>query len=286
LRGEVIRRYVFFTHPRGTSAYGLLEGDRVRQLQGDIFSNPRETDRAFRLEDVSLGLPLARHQLHKVIGVALAFNNPQQPPRYLPHPTWFSKLPSALNTHESDVYLSEHAKNFNFEGEMVLVIGKGGRHISIEDAPAHIFGVTIGNDFSENTWFYEDAGTEQPSQVIAKSSDSWACLYTTIVTGLNYTDLALEVRINETTVASGRTSSMVNSPAYLVSYLSHFITLQPGDVIYTGTVNPPVFPGMRHSMRDGDLVEVEIEGIGTLRNRVVALEQTGNSYRMPGVPAL
>jgi fumarylacetoacetate (FAA) hydrolase family protein len=77
---------------------------------------------------------------------------------------------------------------------------------------------------------------------------------------------------------------MINSPAKLIHYLSHFVTIQPGDVIYTGTVAPPSFPGTRRQMQDGDVIEVEIENIGTLRNRVVAMKQKGESYRLPPPP--
>jgi 2-keto-4-pentenoate hydratase/2-oxohepta-3-ene-1,7-dioic acid hydratase in catechol pathway len=112
--------------------------------------------------------------------------------------------------------------------------------------------------------------------LISKSNDSWACLYTTIVRGLDYSDLALEVRLNGEVVTSGRTRHMTTSVAALISYLSQYVTLTPGDVIYTGTIAPPILPGARHAMRDGDVVEVTIENIGTLRNRVVAV--TGGTY--------
>lgn len=280
MTNQNVRRYVRYTAGTDTS-YGLLEGDTVHQLAGDLFEDPRPTGKTYKLSEVTLGIPLDVSRVHKVFGVAGAYNNPEQPPRLVPHPRWFTKLPSALNQHEGDVDLPAHATNLNFEGELVLIIGKKGRHIPLEEAESHVFGVTIGNDWSENTWFREGNRTEEPSRLISKSMDTWACLYHTIYAGLDYSDLQIEIRLNGEPVARGRTRDMTNKVPQLIHYISHFVTLQPGDVIYTGTVAPPSFPGTRRQMRDGDVVEVEIENIGTLRNRVVAMKQRGRSYELP-----
>jgi len=279
-----VKRYVRFSTSEGTW-YGLREGDTIHQLEGDLFENPRQTGRTFNVSEVKLGVPLDESKVHKVFGVAGAYNNPEGYQRVMPHPRWFTKLPSALGAHEADVEWPPHATNLNFEGELVLIIGKKGRHISVEDAPDYIFGVTIGNDWSENTWFGERQRTEEPSRLICKSVDGWASLYTDIVTGLDYSDLQIEIRMNREPVARGRTSSMVSSPAELIHYISHFVTVQPGDVIYTGTVNPPSFPGTRRPMQPGDVIEVEIENIGTLRNPVVAMKGRGKSFELPAPAA-
>ena len=76
------------------------------------------------------------------------------------------------------------------------LFGHSGKHISLEDAPSYIFGVTIGNDWSENTWFPERQRTEEPSRFLSKSMDTWACLYHTIYTGIDYSDLQIEIRLN------------------------------------------------------------------------------------------
>ena len=106
--------------------------------------------------------------------------------------------------------------------------------------------------------------------------DTWACLATTIVCGLSYDDymdLGIEIRLNGELAAKGRTKDMTNSVAELIHYLSYYCTLLPGDIIYTGTVAPPSLPGIRRQMQDGDVVEVEIERVGLLRNRVVTLDR-------------
>ncbi len=275
-----VKKYVRYTAGDDTS-YGLIDGDTVHQLDGDLFDNPKQTGKTYKVSDVHLGVPLDADKVHKVFGVAGAYNNPEQPPRYTPHPRWFTKLPTCLNEHGADVDLPAHATNFNYEGELVLIIGKEAHHVSIEDAADYIFGVTVGNDWSENTWFPERNGKEEPSRFLSKSVDGWACLGTTIYTGLEYHDLQIEIRMNGEAVARGRTKSMTNSPEYLIYYISHFVTLQPGDVIYTGTVAPVSFPGTRRQMADGDVIEVEIENIGTLSNTVRAMKQKGSSYSLP-----
>ena len=262
-----ITRYVRFTTASG-AAYGLVEGDTIHELAGDLFEHPRPTGRTVPLADAELLLPLDPSRVQKVIGVALNYYRPGVE-RAIEHPRWFAKLTSALNPHGADVELPPDAANMNFEGELVLIIGRKGRRIPVENAPGYIFGVTVGNDWSENTWFYERRLYDEPSQLISKSIDTWACLYTTIVTGLDCSDLAIETRLNGELVATGRTNNMINSPARLVSYISQYATLMPGDVIYTGRVAPPL-PGTRAEMRDGDVVEIAIEHIGVLRNRVVA----------------
>ena len=171
-----------------------------------------------------------------------------------------------------EVEVPPDAVNFNEEGELVLVIGKKCRHVSLEDAPDYIWGVTIGNDFSENTWIRHAVGRGGHSPMLGKTTDTWATLYHTIVRGMDYRDLGIEVRLNGDINAKGRTTEMNHDPAHLVSYISHFMTLLPGDVIYTGTVAPQTLPGRRKELLPGDVIEVEIEHIGTLMNRLVPMK--------------
>jgi hypothetical protein len=109
----------------------------------------------------------------------------------------------------------------------------------------------------------------EPTRLISKAMDTWAALGPAIVTGVDYGDLKVDIRVNRETVASGRTSQLLNGPAQLVSYISRYITLLPGDLIYTGTY--PTMQGKDNTVKPGDVVEVEIEQLGTLRNRVVAM---------------
>ncbi len=263
---ETVTRYIRYTTGGEENArHGILEGDTIRELEGDLFGDPRPTGNTVKLSDVTLLTALDPFKVRKVLGIAGNYTLPGMK-RLVPHGRWFCKTPTALNPHEGLIEVPPDVTNFNFEGELVLVIGKEGRHITVEDAPSYIWGVTIGNDYSENDWTREE-GTQ--SRYISKATDTWAALYHTIVKGMDYSDLQIEIRLNGELGTRGRTPDMVCKPAYLVSYISHFITLAPGDVIYTGTVAPQSLPGTRKQLRPGDVVEVEIEGIGILRNTMV-----------------
>ncbi len=266
-----IIRYVRFSQG-GTVSYGILEGGTVRELDGDFLLGARPTGKTFPLSDVRLEIPLDPMKVSKVLGVALNSNLPEGPPLHVRHPRFFAKMPTSLNRHEGGVELPPEAMNLNFEGELVIIIGKKGRHISVEDVEEHIFGYSVGNDFSENTWYKELAQLKEPTRLISKGTDTWACLGPVIAKGVDWRDLYIEVRLNGDVVAHGRTKHMRNDVRQLVSYISRYMTLLPGDVIYTGTVAPPVLPGKRNEMQAGDVMEVEIEDIGLLRNIIVPMK--------------
>jgi 2-keto-4-pentenoate hydratase/2-oxohepta-3-ene-1,7-dioic acid hydratase in catechol pathway len=145
----------------------------------------------------------------------------------------------------------------HYEAELVVVIGKRASRLSKADVPSHIFGVTAGNDISERLWQKHDVQWFR-----AKASDTFGPLGPAIVQGLQYNDLLLESRVNGEVRQSQRTRDMLFDIPTMVSYISQFVTLFAGDVIYTGT------PAKTRAMQPGDVVEVEIEGIGVLRNPV------------------
>ena len=265
-----ITRYVRFTQS-GNTSYGILDGQTVRELDGDFLEDARPTGKTFPLASVKLEIPLDPSKVSKVLGVALNSNLPGGPPLSVRHTRLFAKMPTSLNAHEGGVELPPEAMNLNFEGELVIIIGKKARHVSVDDAEDYIFGYSVGNDFSENTWYKELAQLKEPTRLISKSTDTWACLGPVIAKGVDWRDLQIEVRLNGDTVAKGRTKYMRNDVRELVSYISRYMTLLPGDVIYTGTVAPAVLPGKRHEMQVGDVVEVEIEDIGLLRNKIVPM---------------
>lgn len=263
--------YVRFAHGDDVS-YGILEGERVLELDGDLFDSPRPAGRTYALSDVRLLCPLDPSRVQKVLGVAV---NTQQTGREspIPHPRFFAKLPTSLGGPDDPVELPAEAGNLNYEGELVLIIGKEGRHIPEERAAEYVFGVTVGDDFSENTWYGERNGFDDPTRMISKGTDTWAPIGPAIVTGIDYTDLAVETRLNGEVVQRGRTSDLVNDMHNLVSYISRYVTLKPGDVIFTGTVGR--VPDSRRVMQAGDVVEVEIERLGVLRNRIVPMGAAG-----------
>src|SRR5262249_23461580 len=143
------------------------------------------------------------------------------------------------------------------EAELVVVIGRKGRNISAVEAPKHIFGVTAGNDVSERDWQKHDLQWFR-----AKGSDTFGGLGPCVVQGLNYNDLLVQSRLNGEVRQSQGKKDLIFPVDDVVSYVSRFVTLLPGDIIYTGT------PGNTKAMYPGDVIEIEVEGVGVLRNRV------------------
>ena len=249
-------------------SYGLLEGESIREVSGDPFQNPRPTGRRVRTAEVRLLSPLDPARVGKVLGIAINTRRPGRE-QAVAHPRFFAKMPTSLVGPGAEIEHPPEATNLDWEGELVLVIGKRARHVSVEAAPAYIFGVAVGNDFSENTWYGERQGVNEPTRLISKAMDTWAALGPAIVTGVNYGDLKVDIRVNGEPVASGRTSQLLNNPAQLVSYISRYMTLLPGDLIYTGTY--PTLQGKENTVKPGDTVEVEIEQLGKLTSRIVAM---------------
>lgn len=249
-----VTRYVRYS-AGGTTAYGLLDGQTVRELSGDLFASPRPTGRTLRIDQVKLLAPVTPG---KVIAVGLNYVTHLGERPSAKYPGLFAKMPTSIVGPEADVIYPADATNLHFEGELVVVIGRRAQNVSAADAPNYVFGVTAGNDISERDWQRADLQWFR-----AKASDTFGPLGPMIVTGLNYGDLLLQTRVNGEVVQSQRTKDLIFDVPAIVSYISRYVTLEPGDVIYTGT------PGTTKAMKPGDVVEVEIEGIGVLRNRIV-----------------
>jgi 2-keto-4-pentenoate hydratase/2-oxohepta-3-ene-1,7-dioic acid hydratase in catechol pathway len=246
-----ITKYVRY-EAGGRASYGLIEGDSVHELSGDLFASPTQTGRTLKLADVKL---LAPCEPEKVIAVGLNYTSHIGERPAAAYPGLFAKLPSSIIGPGATIVFPEGAKNVHFEGELVVVIGKRARNVAASDAAQYIFGVTAGNDVSERDWQKQDLQWFR-----AKASDTFGPLGPVIVQGLNYGDLLLQTRLNGEVVQSQRTKDLIFGVHDIVSYISRFVTLEPGDVIYTGT------PGTTRAMKPGDVIEIEIEGIGVLRN--------------------
>ena len=148
--------------------------------------------------------------------------------------------------------------NVHAEGELVVVIKDRTKGATPEEAAANILGVTCGNDVSARTWQSNDMQWWR-----AKASDTFGPVGPAVVTGLNYNALQLETRINGEVVQSQTTGDLIFPVEAIVSFVSQAMTLEPGDIIFTGT------PGTTSALKAGDVVEVELEGIGILKNSVV-----------------
>jgi 2-keto-4-pentenoate hydratase/2-oxohepta-3-ene-1,7-dioic acid hydratase in catechol pathway len=175
-------------------------------------------------------------------------------------PLVFLKAPSALGKDGDEIVLPAVSERVDFEGELALVIGTRAKDWPQERWLEALAGVTCANDVTARDLQKKDGQFAR-----AKSFDSFCPVGPEIVAGLDPSDLAIETRVNGAVRQSSRTSQMIFSPAFLVAYLSRMMTLLPGDLILTGT------PAGVGALSPGDLIEVAIEGIGTLRNRVRAL---------------
>lgn len=249
-----IIRYVRIDHGNEVK-YGIVEGDSVNLIRGDWFGQWSKTEVFVPLKQVKI---LAPCEPSKVIAMAYNFASHTVDRPKPEKPLAFAKLPTCIISHEEDILMPEDANNLHYEGELAVVFSKKTKKVREEEVSNHILGVTIGNDVSERNWQRED-----PRWLLAKASDTFGPLGPWIVSGLNYNDLLIETRLNGETVQSQRTSDMFFNLEKCVSYLSQYITFYPGDVLFLGT------PGTTRKMKVGDLVEVEIEQIGILSNRVI-----------------
>jgi 2-keto-4-pentenoate hydratase/2-oxohepta-3-ene-1,7-dioic acid hydratase in catechol pathway len=247
----------YIRYQSGSAArYGILDGESVRELEGDLF-NHKETGVTAKLSGVKLLAPVVPP---KIFCVGLNYRSHLGSRPQPPQPEIFYKPVTAVQDPEGDIVIPRDAVNLHYEGELVVVIGKRVRNVSPEEARGAIFGVTCGNDVSERDW---QAGEKKDLQWWrAKGSDTFAPLGPAVVTGIDYSNLLLQTRLNGEVVQKQFTSDLLFDCPAIVSWISGWVTLTPGDLIYTGT------PGSTRKMSAGDTVEVEIEGIGTLRNRV------------------
>jgi 2-keto-4-pentenoate hydratase/2-oxohepta-3-ene-1,7-dioic acid hydratase in catechol pathway len=248
-------KYVRYAQ-EGRTSFGILEADQIRELDRSPIEGGKPTGKSVALSSVRLLAPV---EPSKVIAVGLNYKSHIGNAEPAAYPPLFAKLPTCIVGPEAEIVYPEGASNVHFEGELVIVIGKKASRVSKQDAPQYIFGVTAGNDVSERDWQRDDLQWFR-----AKASDTFGPLGPAIVTGLNHNDLLLQTRVNGKVLQKQRTSDLLFDVEDIVSYISQFVTLMPGDVIYTGT------PGATSAMKPGDVVEIEIEGIGILRNKIAA----------------
>jgi len=250
-----VTTYVRYAHA-GTISYGVLDDNTIHQLSDNAFASPQRTGATVALADVELLAPV---EPSKVIAVGLNYQSHLGERSPAEYPGLFAKFPTSIVGPNSNIIMPPDATDLHYEGELVVVIGKTAKNVSVEDASDHVFGVTAGNDVSERAW--QDADLQW---IRAKASDTFGPVGPAVVSGLNYNDLLLETRVNGETRQSERTSDLIFDVNDIVSYVSRYVTLEPGDVIFTGT------PGQTRALKPGDVVEIEVEGVGILRNTVVA----------------
>jgi 2-keto-4-pentenoate hydratase/2-oxohepta-3-ene-1,7-dioic acid hydratase in catechol pathway len=231
-------------------------------------------DDAPALEGAKLGPPVPRPSKILALGLnyrAHAEESGLQPPD---EPVVFTKLPSALVGPTDDIVIPDGRVRVDWEAELVVCIGRGGKRISESDAWSHVAGLTAGQDVSDR----EEQFRALRQFTMAKSFDTYAPTGPVLVTPdefANKDDLKVETRLDGEVMQSSRTNDLIFSVAELIAWISRISTLEAGDLIFTGTPSgvgdsrePPRYMGA------GNVVETEIEGIGLMRNPVVA----GPSY--------
>jgi 2-keto-4-pentenoate hydratase/2-oxohepta-3-ene-1,7-dioic acid hydratase in catechol pathway len=277
--------------PRGPRPAALV-GDRFvdlvaadPQLPGSIralLADPALLDRAraAAVRPGAVSVPAADARLlapipdpQKVVCVGLNYRDHAAESKMpIPRePVLFSKFPSALIGHGEPIVVPRVSTKVDYEAELVIVIGKRGRRVPEADALEYVAGYTVGHDVSARDWQLEKDGKQW---MVGKTFDTFAPVGPTLVTRDEVPDphrLGIRLRLNGRTMQDSNTNQMIFSVAQLVSYLSVVFTLEPGDLIFTGTppgighaLNPPVY------LKGGEVTEVEIDSLGTLRNPVVA----------------
>jgi 5-oxopent-3-ene-1,2,5-tricarboxylate decarboxylase/2-hydroxyhepta-2,4-diene-1,7-dioate isomerase len=176
-----------------------------------------------------------------------------------PAPTYFHKPISSLNAHGGTVVRPPRCKYLNYEGEIAIVIGRECRHIAPSEAAEHIAGYTIANDYGLHDFRDTDSG----SMLRVKGSDTLCPIGPALVADWDFHGKQIRTLVNGDVRQDGTTDEMVWDMHYLVADIARTITLMPGDVILSGT------PANSRPVRPGDVVDVEVEGLGTLRNTIV-----------------
>ncbi len=252
-----VTRYVRFQQGPAVR-YGILEDDRIRVLRGGLFDPPKESGTT-KLADVKLLYPV---KPPKVLAVGLNYKSHIGNRPAPKNCEIFYKPTTCLQHPGAPIVIPKTSKNTHYEGELVLVIGKQAKDVTPEEAGNVIFGVTCGNDVSERDW---QGGPDKDLQWWrAKGADTFGPLGPVIARGLNYNHLELQTRLNGEVVQRANTDDLLFDCHHIVSAISRYVTLEAGDIVYTGT------PGSTRRMKAGDKVEVEIEGIGILSNPVTA----------------
>jgi 2-keto-4-pentenoate hydratase/2-oxohepta-3-ene-1,7-dioic acid hydratase in catechol pathway len=257
-------RWIHFS-AEGRAANGILEGDRIVEIRGDMFSDWERTGRTHKLAEVKIEIPLIPRTfycagLNYVAHLTEAANKRGEVPNIPDRPEIGYRAQNALIAHEENVVIPRDAtEKVHYEGELVAVIGKKAKHLTEDEALGCVFGYTIGNDVSERTWQKNDRTFWR-----SKNTDTFKPMGPWIETEVNLDALHTNVRLNGEVRTSFATNHMLFGVAKFLSTMSRYLTLWPGDVMWMGT------DGTSPDLKAGDLVEVEITGIGTLRNRFVA----------------
>jgi 2-keto-4-pentenoate hydratase/2-oxohepta-3-ene-1,7-dioic acid hydratase in catechol pathway len=253
-------RWIRFTS-EGRTAYGILEGDRVSEVTGDPFAGYQTTPRNHTLANVKIEVPVMPRTFYAaglnyvshVKEVAEKSGIAAQVPA---KPDMGYRASNALIAHGETVIIPRDATEaVHYEGELVAVVGRQAKHLRRQDALSCLLGWTIGNDVSERNWQKSDRTFWR-----SKNTDTFKPMGPWIETEADLDTMTTTVRVNGTVTTRYRTNDMLFGVAEFISTMTQYLTLYPGDIIWMGT------DGHSPNLKSGDVVDVEITGIGTLSN--------------------
>ncbi|MEB0056586.1 fumarylacetoacetate hydrolase family protein [Variovorax sp. LG9.2] len=257
-------RWINFSVDGGPSAYGILDtDDRIHEVHGTIFEPGERSGAVHRLADVKIEVPFIPRTFY-----AAGLN-------YVKHIREYAELTgqpvsepkqadigyravNALIAHDEAIVIPPGATQVEYEGELVVVIGKKAKHLSEAEALSCVLGYTIGNDVSERLWQASDRTFWR-----SKNADTFKPMGPWIETEFNIDAAETTVRLNGNVQTHFRTADMLFDIRTFISRMTQCLTLFPGDVIWMGT------DGKSPKLKAGDVVEVEISGLGRLRNHLV-----------------
>jgi 2-keto-4-pentenoate hydratase/2-oxohepta-3-ene-1,7-dioic acid hydratase in catechol pathway len=247
----------------------ILADPRLLSAAREIATSPS----ANGVPPTSAKLHAPVHDPQKIICVGLNYrDHAVESKMAIPkEPVLFSKFPTALIGHDEPIIVPKISTKVDYEAELVVVVGKRGRAVPESTAMDYVAGYSVGHDVSARDWQLEKDGKQW---MIGKTFDTFAPVGPTLTTRDEIPDphrLGIRLRLNGRTMQNSNTNQMIFSVAQLIAYVSLVFTIEPGDLIFTGTppgighaLNPPVY------LRGGETTEVEIDSLGTLRNPIVA----------------
>jgi len=251
-------RFVRYIMERHSPQYGWVMNDKVGPIEGDIFGEYRRMEAEFSLSSVRLISPVAPSKII-CVGRNYAEHAREQNAEMPEMPLLFLKPPSAVIGPEDAIQLPPQSNQVEHEAELAVVIGKRGHWLTPLEVEKYILGYTIANDVTAR-----DLQRKDGQWTRAKGFDTFCPIGPWIDTEFDPSDSLITCRVNQEIRQMASTREMAFSVAQIVSYASSVMTLEPGDIILTGT------PAGIGPLRDGDRVDVEIDGIGTLSNPVIS----------------
>ena len=246
-------------------SFGIVSGDHIEEVDGSPFGDHAKTGIRRPLADVRLLIPFepktfyaagVNYEEHVREAAALLGREPDIPQK----PDIGYRANNALIAHNQPIVKpADSTDRLQYEGELVVVIGKRAKNLSEQNALSCVLGYTIGNDVSERTWQASDRTLWR-----AKNADTFKPMGPWIETDVDLDALQTRVRLNGEIVSDFPTNNMVFGVETYIAAMTRYLTLHPGDMIWMGT------DGATQNMKPGDICEVEITGIGTLSNPIVA----------------